>query len=131
MSFSNFKTKWSDFSLNRKLVVILTLVTTVMHVLFSPVWFGTTVNLLNLDLGLLFIVNAIGYVVFLIAGYFLDLDENIAQISRILLLVWTVGTIAGWILYHPGDTLLDSSIMNKVVEGLLVVFWVLDFMNSR
>jgi hypothetical protein len=131
MSFSNLKTKWVDFSLNRKFVVILTLITTVMHVMFSPVWFGTTVNLLNLDLGLLFIINAIGYVVFLLAGYFLDLDENIAQISRVLLLVWTVGTLVGWVLYHPGDTLLDTSLMNKVVEGLLVVFWVLDFMNSR
>ncbi|MCH8906172.1 MAG: hypothetical protein IH840_03700, partial [Candidatus Heimdallarchaeota archaeon] len=40
---------------------------------------------------------------------------------------WTIGSIVGWLLFHPGSYL-DSSLLNKVIEVILLVFL---FLESR
>ncbi|MCE7736525.1 MAG: hypothetical protein GPJ54_16710 [Candidatus Heimdallarchaeota archaeon] len=103
--------------------------TGLMHLAFAPTWFED--EAFGLNLGVLFIINGIGYFALLYLLYFGDQMKDNKDLVTYLLGGWTVATILGWILYHPGDTLLDSSISNKIIEVLLLVFLYLDFTASE
>jgi hypothetical protein len=115
---------WSDFTRDQKLVTVFTVLTGLMHVGFAPMWMDDDV--LGIKLGILFIVNGIGFFALIYLLYFGDQLKDNQLLVRGLLVLWTVGSIVGWAIYHP-DTLLDSSLMNKVVEVLLLVFLYFDY----
>ena len=116
---------WSEFTRDQKLVTVFTVLTAFMHLAFAPQWSDD--KAFGMNLMVLFLINGIGYAVFLYLLYFdssVNLDKNMA---RGLLGAWTIGTIIGWVLEHPGDTLLDNSFPNKIIEVLLLVFLYLDY----
>jgi hypothetical protein len=115
---------WSEFTRDQKLVTVFTVLTALMHLLFSFQWADD--EAFGMNLMFLFIINGIGYLAFLYLLYFdssVNLDKNL---SRGLLGAWTLGTIISWFLEHPGD-LIDQSLPNKIIEVLLLVFLYLDF----
>ncbi|MHA2105607.1 MAG: hypothetical protein ACW981_19440 [Candidatus Hodarchaeales archaeon] len=148
---------------NEKIITLLTAITVFFHFLGATGNSGKSIDFFGfavLDLGLLFIVNAIGFIILLIGGYFLDLDYNLdafipysqyyddlfdypfdlTNVLRLLLPLWTVGTLIGWLLYHHvsvGGTFLDPqvyldpSLITKLVEVLIVIFWFFDFQEIR
>lgn len=119
----SYRETYSELTGHQKLVTVFTVLTAFMHLAFSFQWKDD--DAFGMNLMVLFLINGIGYAVFLYLLYFdssINLDKTIA---RGLLGAWTVGTIIGWLLEHPGD-LLDSSLMNKVMEVLLLVFLYLD-----
>ncbi|MHA2098492.1 MAG: hypothetical protein ACW99A_07380 [Candidatus Kariarchaeaceae archaeon] len=119
---------WSEFTRDQKLVTVFTVLTGLMHLLFAYQWKDD--EAFGFNLAVLFVINGIGYFVFLYLLYFdssINLGKNVAAG---LLGAWTLGTIIGWFLEHPGD-LIDQSLPNKIIEVLLLVFLYLDFAAGR
>ncbi|OLS26351.1 MAG: hypothetical protein HeimC3_09010 [Candidatus Heimdallarchaeota archaeon LC_3] len=81
-------------------MTVATVITVFFHFIGAVGNLGKTIDLFNLDLGLLFIINVIGFIVFLLVGYYLELNANLSKLSRYLLPIWTIVTIIGWVLYH-------------------------------
>ena len=117
---------YSTLTGDQKLVTVFTVLTGLMHLLFFSQWLDD--EALGMNLGYLFVINGLGYFVLLYLLYFGDqiADKNLVRYG---LGAWTLGTILGWLLFHPGD-LIDQSISNKVIEVLLLVFLIVSMMAS-
>ena len=104
----------------------MTILTALMHLAFSPMFMDD--DLLGLiKLGIGFIINGIGYFLIIVLLSFTGAIAENKNRLKMVLGGWTIGSIVGWLLFHPGSYL-DSSLLNKVIEVILLVFL---FLESR
>lgn len=115
---------WSELNTNQKIYTVMSILTGLMHVAFAGNF--SDIDVFGISMVLLFVLNGIGFLVVIIVHSFTNVLADQRFLMRIFLLIWTIGSILGWILYHPGDTLIDSSLMNKAIEAVLLIFLVLD-----
>ncbi|MHA2502927.1 MAG: hypothetical protein ACXAE3_08660 [Candidatus Kariarchaeaceae archaeon] len=112
------------------MVTVTAVLTGLMHLAFSSNFAGITT--FGLPGNIAFLLNGVGFFVIVILMYFVGSMEGNRSILRYVLAAWTLGSIVGWLIYHPetGMPYLDSSLMNKVIEVVLLVFLARDMMGD-
>lgn len=91
---------------------------------------SSLMSALPVSLGTLFYLNFAGYIVLVVALYFLPFLRRYQPIIRWLLIAYAAVTIVAWYLFTGGHANLMSEI-DKPVEVLLILLLLVDFWQSR
>ena len=100
-------------------IVILTVITAAIH-LFRGI------QTLSAGFGMLFILNGIGYVVLIVALYFIPQLAAQRSLIRWLLLAYTAVTFVLYFVFNWPDIWEPVGIVDKAVELILIVLLFLD-----
>lgn len=98
----------------RLVIAILTVITAAIHLVLG-------VRFLSDTLGILFILNAIGYLALLVA-FWLDIPKGRAGLVRMLLMAFAAVTIVGYFAFNGSHSFQSAvGLITKLDELLLIV----------
>lgn len=100
-------------------IVILTVITAAIHLFHG-------IQTLSAGFGMLFVLNGIGYVVLIVALYFIPQLAAQRSLIRWLLLAYTAVTFVLYFVFNWPDIWEPVGIVDKVVELILIVLLFLD-----